>query len=184
MIRVKIDGINSQNKYSGVKEVKVEEPLKKTDKEAIKEQPAAVYEKSEPAKSGHVYDKSTILKLKRESEQAHQSLIRIVEDMLRRQGKTLKLLSDDDIVEVDEIARAEANDLISENGPLGVEAVSQRLVDFAIGISGGDKSKADTLRAAIEKGFKEAERILGELPDISKETYKRTMEKFDEWAKS
>ena len=44
-----------------------------------------------------------------------------------------------------------------------------------------DKSKADSLRAAIEQGFDEAEKILGELPEISKETYKLTMEKFDAW---
>lgn len=29
--------------------------------------------------------------------------------------------------------------------------------------------------------LKETEKILGELPDISKETYKLTMTKFDKW---
>lgn len=153
-------------------------------KEEVKENPAATYEKTEPKKSNNVYDKNTIMKLKRQSEQNHASLIRIVQDMLRRQGKTLDLIGIDDIVEVDETARLEAQALIGPDGELGAEAVSQRLVDFAIAISGGDKSKAETLRGAIEKGFKEAERILGELPEISRETYKLTMEKFDAWAKS
>jgi len=101
--------------------------------------------------------------------------------MLKRQGKTLELLGDNEIIEVDETARLEAQALIGPDGPLGAEAVSQRLVDFAIAISGGDKSKASTLRSSIEQGFKEAEKILGKLPDISKETYKLTMEKFDKW---
>ena len=101
--------------------------------------------------------------------------------MLKRQGKTLNLVKPGDLVEVDEKARLEAQELIGPNGDLGAEAVSQRLVDFAIALSGGDKSKADTLKGAIEKGFKEAEKILGELPDLSKETYKLTMEKFDSW---
>ena len=172
-----------------VAKVETEKPVNETVekeniKEEIKEQPAATYEKSQPKKTGHVYDKNTILKLKRQSEENQASLIRLVEEMLRRQGKTLNLLNPGEIVEVDEQARLEAKELIGPDGPLGAEAVSQRLVDFAIALSGGDKSKAETLRAGIEKGFKEAEKILGELPEISKETYKLTMEKFDAWAKS
>ena len=78
-------------------------------------------------------------------------------------------------------ARLEAHELIWPDGILGVEAVSQRIVDFAIAISGGDKSKLDILRKAIDDGFKAAEKILGELPEISKETYNRIMEKLDAW---
>ena len=103
--------------------------------------------------------------------------------MLKRQGKTLKLVEPDEFIEVDETARLEAQELIGPDGALGVEAVSQRIVDFAIAISGGDKSKLDTLKKAINQGFKEAEKILGELPDISKQTYDRIMEKLDNWEK-
>lgn len=175
---------NIQNTPVQIKSEKNLPEKEKQNKVDIKETPAAVYEKSEAPKKdvGHVYDKDAILKLKRDSEQAHSQLIRIVQDMLKRQGKTLELLGDNEIIEVDETARLEAQALIGPDGPLGAEAVSQRLVDFAIAISGGDKSKASTLRSAIEQGFKEAEKILGELPDISKETYKLTMEKFDKWA--
>lgn len=156
-------------------------PVEKTQvKSEVKETPAAIYEKTEN-KTSHVYDKNTITKLKRDSQEAHAQLIRLVQEMLRRQGKTIDLLGKDDIVEVDETARLEAQELIGPNGSLGAEAVSQRLVDFAIALSGGDKSKADTLKSAIEQGFKEAEKILGELPEISKKTYKLTMEKFDAW---
>jgi CHAT domain-containing protein len=161
---------------------KVETEKSETEKKAeVKETPAAVYEKTETKNTSHVYDKNAIARIKKDSQQAYSHLIRLVEEMLKRQGKTLNLLGDDEIVEVDETARLEAQALIGPDGPLGAEAVSQRLVDFAIAISGGDKSKADTLRSAIEQGFKEAEKILGELPEISKETYKLTMEKFDAW---
>lgn len=181
---MKINNINTVNTNS----INTKENLgdvKKIPEE--KQEQVVVFEKSQDQnldKSKAVYDRDGILKLKRESEAAHQSLIRIVEDLLRRQGKTLKLLSDDDIVEVDETARLEAQELIGEDGPLGAEAVSTRLVDFAIKISGGDKSKAGILKDAIEKGFKEAEKILGELPEISKKTYDLTMEKFDNWVNS
>ena len=179
---MKVESIQANTAIVKTEQVKPEKVT--VEKADVKEQPAAVYEKSEPEKSGHVYDKNTILKLKRDSEQAYSHLIRIVQDMLKRQGKTLDLIGGHDMVEVDETARLEAQALIGPDGALGAEAVSQRLVDFAIALSGGDKSKAETLRGAIEKGFKEAEKILGELPGISKETYKLTMEKFDAWAKS
>ncbi len=163
---------------------KVESEKKAQEKPEAKETPAAVYEKSEPKKDlGHVYDKNTVDRLKRDSQQAHAQLIRIVEEMLKRQGKTLNLLKPDEIVEVDETARLEAQSLIGPDGELGVEKVSQRIVDFAIAISGGDKSKLGTLRKAIDQGFKEAEKMLGGLPDISRETYDRIMEKLDAWEK-
>ena len=164
-------------------EKKIDSKTEAKDTQTAKETPAAVYEKTEQKETSHVYDKNTILKLKRQSQEAHSQLIRLVQEMLKRQGKSLELLGADEIVEVDETARLEAKALIGPDGPLGAEAVSQRLVDFAIAISGGDKSKAETLRSAIEQGFKEAEKILGELPDVSKETYKLTMEKLDAWAK-
>ena len=177
---MKIDNIQNNPPIVKTEHIPVEKEVNK--KTEVKEQPAAVFEKSEPAKAGHVYDKNAILKLKRDSEQANAHLIRIVQDMLRRQGKTLDLIGDNDIIEVDDTVSLEAQALIGPDGDLGAEAVSQRLVDFAIALSGGDKSKAETLRGAIEKGFKEAEKILGELPQISKDTYKLTMEKFDAWA--
>lgn len=154
----------------------------RTEKEDLKEEnPAAVYEKSQSRESSHIYNKNAILKLKRQSELANAQLIRLVEKMLQRQGKTWQALKTGELIEVDETARLEAQELIGPDGDLGAEAVSQRLVDFAIALSGGDKSKAESLRTAIEKGFQEAERILGELPEVSKETYRLTMEKFDAW---
>lgn len=164
-----------------VKPEKVEPEKKTLAKSEAKETPAAVYEKTENKETSHVYDKNTVARLKKDSQQAHAQLIRLVEELLKRQGKTLSTLGDDDIIEVDETARLEAQQLIGPDGPLGAEAVSQRLVDFAIAISGGDKSKAETLKSSIEQGFKEAEKILGGLPQISKDTYKLTMEKFDAW---
>lgn len=172
---------NVQPTPAMVKPEKVE-PGKKADmKVEVKETPAAVYEKAETKETSHVYDKNTVARLRRDSQQANAQLIRLVEEMLKRQGKTLSMLGDDEVIKVDETARLEAQQLIGPDGELGAEAVSQRLVDFAIALSGGDKSKAETLKSAIEQGFNEAEKILGGLPQISKDTYKLTMEKFDAW---
>lgn len=160
---------------------KIEKEVKPDVSKSNGKEAAAVYEKSQAEDKGHIYDKGTIDQLKRDSEKAYSHLRQLVESLLQRQGKTLKLIDPDEIIKVDDAARAEANELIGENGPLGVEATSDRIVKFAKAISGGDKSKLDTLKKAIDQGFKEAEKILGKLPEISQKTYDRIMEKLGEW---
>ncbi|HAF59802.1 MAG TPA: hypothetical protein DCK81_01465, partial [Clostridiales bacterium UBA9856] len=84
-------------------------------------------------------------------------------------------------VSIDDIEQAKL--AISEDGEFGVKAVSDKLVNFAISISGGDKSKYEELRAAIEEGFAAAKEALGGyLPDICIETYHETMRKLEAWA--
>lgn len=64
----------------------------------------------------------------------------------------------------------------------GVDAVATRILDFAKSLAGGDDSKIDMLRSAVEKGFKEAEKAWGgQLPGISQRTYDKIMQGFDEW---
>ena len=73
--------------------------------------------------------------------------------------------------------------MISEDGPFGVKAVSDRIVDFAIAVSGNDTSKLGELKAAIDKGFEKARDAFGgTLPDICNRTYDEAMRKLDEWA--
>ncbi len=71
--------------------------------------------------------------------------------------------------------------LIGDDPQWGIEATANRLVDFAKALSGDDPSKADALIDAVEKGFKQAEKILGGLPEVSKKTLERTRELFAEW---
>lgn len=170
-----IGPVNNIQNQENLEKKQVDNANKETSK------PAAVYEKSKAEDKGHVYDKVTIDQLKRDSEKAYATLRQIVNDLLRRQGKSLDILQDDDVVKVDETARLEAKELIGENGPLGVEATSDRIVNFAKAISGGDKSKLAELKKAIDAGFKEVEGMLGELPEISRKTYDRIMEKLDAW---
>ena len=177
---MKIDGIKPIDIIDRTEKVKQEK--NEVKKEKSKEESAAVYEKSKNRNIGHVYDKNAILRLKAESDKAYDSLRQIVEQLLKRQGKTLGILETKPAIEVDEQARLEAQELIGPDGELGVEKVSQRIVDFAIAASGGDKSKLEEIKTAIDKGFKEAEKALGGLPEISLQTYDRIMEKLDAWA--
>ncbi|NLT14280.1 MAG: enoyl-CoA hydratase/isomerase family protein, partial [Clostridiales bacterium] len=72
---------------------------------------------------------------------------------------------------------------ISQDPEWGVEAVSNRIVEFAKSISGGDPGKLEMLRDAIDKGFASAKNQLGgKLPSVSMDTYDAVMQKLDDWA--
>lgn len=78
------------------------------------------------------------------------------------------------------VAKAKAD--IAEDGYWGAEAVSDRFLEFAIALSGGDRSKSNLLMQAIKDGYKAAEDIWGsELPQLSKDTLALTIEKFEAW---
>ncbi len=77
----------------------------------------------------------------------------------------------------------EANLSISEDGELGIKAVSDRIVNFAIAISDNDPTKLAQLKEAIDKGFAAVEKSFGgKLPDICYKTYDETMKKLDQWS--
>ena len=86
-------------------------------------------------------------------------------------------------LEVDGATRLEAQHAIAEDGYWGVEQTSQRIIQFAISLSGGDTSKLETLKNAILKGFEEAERSWGgALPDICQRTKAAALKGLEEWA--
>lgn len=134
-------------------------------------------------------DQKTIQQLWDESEKAHAQLKQIVTALLKRQGlefQEIKEINPEELKEltVDKIAQEEAQALLEEGGELSAAKVSDRIVEFAKAISGGDKTKYDLLKAAIDNGFEAAGIEFGEeLPEICGETYKLTMEKLDVWAK-
>ena len=134
-------------------------------------------------KSTYSVDSKTIQRLKEESEKSYQQLRELVRRLLEKQGLTFDdLFKSDEDIPIDSETRLEAQAAIGEGGFLSPENVSDRIVSFAKAISGGDKAKIETLKAAIDKGFKEAAKALGgELPEISQKTYNLIMEKLDYW---
>lgn len=128
-------------------------------------------------------DTATIERLKEESNQSHRQLRDMVAQLLERQGLTFKDLDTfGGDIPIDNQTRIEAQAAIDEGGPYSPENTSDRIVDFAKAISGGDKSKLKVLRGAIEKGFEEAAKAFGgKLPEISKETHTLIMDKLDAW---
>lgn len=136
-------------------------------------------------------DETDIAKLKAQADATTQNLRRLVRELILKQNndyKTSDETSSEDVLAGLGITAEDvdaAKEAISENGEFGVQAVSDRLVDFAIAVSGGDKSKLSELVSAIDKGFAQAKEALGgELPSISQQTYDETMRKLNEWAAS
>ncbi len=124
-------------------------------------------------------DEVTMKRLREDSEKNVDALKKVIVELLARQGYSVKRLEDG--FEVDEQARVEAAALIADDGPMGPEAMSNRIVDFAKALAGGDSSKIGMLRGAIEEGFRQAGEMLGGLPEVSKRTYDLVMSKLDAW---
>jgi len=139
--------------------------------------------------TGKKLDAAEIASLKAEAERAMENLRKLVEELILKQSKHYKASAEDASVDLIAELGITAQDVeaarqaVSEDGEFGVKAVSDRLVDFAISISGGDKSKLSELISAIDEGFAAAKDALGgSLPDICRQTYNETMRKLNEWA--
>ncbi|SHO50760.1 hypothetical protein [Desulfopila aestuarii] len=111
----------------------------------------------------------------------------LVINMFKEQGLSLNIPTGNtepgmEEINLEEITPQEAEQLIADDGYFGVEQTSDRIVDFAIGIAGGDPTRIDAIKAGIDKGFSEAKQAFGDwLPDISYNTYDKVMEKLDDW---
>lgn len=144
---------------------------------------AAVYEPSSKI------DRVTLVKQLKADNQAHiDSMKKMAMEMIQGQGNALaqsdqiwKFLADGNFT-VTEAAKKQAKEAISEDGYWGVNQTSDRIVEFAKALSGGDVSKADMLFEAFKKGYAQATKAWGkELPDISSQTYQAVEEKFAAW---
>jgi|GEM_PF-4828698 len=97
----------------------------------------------------------------------------------------MEYIRESGMLEINQATRDEAAALIGENGPFGVKAVSERILEFAKAISGGDTSKIDLLRDAFIAGYNEAATLFGGndmMPEISLKTYDAVIAGFETWA--
>jgi len=172
-------------------------------KQTISNGEAAVYEKSDKTiSSTKTYTKDTLAlsEINKQVETKLASLRAVVENLVSMQSiKTGEAqgLSYDQIIEkydgklkdfyknmeVDDSTRLNAQQEISEDGFWGVKQTSERAIEFAKALSGGDPSKIALLRKSIEEGYKAAEKSWGgELPEICKQTQEATLKGLDDWA--
>jgi hypothetical protein len=107
----------------------------------------------------------------------------LVLNILKDQGVGHQIPVNDQEIDLSQISQEEAQSLIEDDGYFGVEQTSDRIVDFAVGLSGDDTSRLDAIKQGVEQGFQEAlDAFGGWLPDISYATYNTVMEKLDIWA--
>lgn len=127
---------------------------------------------------------SSSLTIQTEDVQDQYNLLRgLVTNILKEQGLDFKVMNGDQEIDISMVSQEEATELIAEDGYFGVDQTSDRIVDFAIGIAGGDPTRLDAIKEGVEKGFNEAlEAFNGWLPDISYDTFEAVMNKLDTWA--
>ncbi|MBE5945117.1 MAG: hypothetical protein E7258_09420 [Lachnospiraceae bacterium] len=193
---MELNGINSTSYTSAAYTATSTKPVSKVEP-AVTEEAAAVYEKSE-ATSSATYtsknpkvDQATIDKLKADAEARYAQLASLVEKLMTKQGESSYIASLGDLMtavkegkfDVSPEAIEQAKKDVAEDGYWGVEQTATRIVDFAKALTGGDPSKIEDMRGAIEDGFGQAAKLWGsDLPEISQNTYDRVNELLDEWA--
>lgn len=149
------------------------------------------YQKSDSAVTSEtgIYSKESIKKTVDEMEkQRTQVLTNMVSEMLGKQSqaKGLSFIKDLNLTPT-QTDISEAQDSISDGGFWSVDSVASRIMDMASLLANGDASKLSTLKDAIVSGFGNAASALGrdsldDMPDITKDTYKEVMKRFDEFS--
>ena len=187
--------VNGVSGYSQIDAYSAYQPVAKaaseTETAAAKtaEDKAAVYEAGEVAVKKYQPNTAVIEMLKADQKAAQDQLMSYVQQAISGQGNAIA--SADDVWQmlasgnftVSEAAKAEAQKSLEEGGYWSVEKTSDRILEMAKALTGGDPDKIEDMRSAFEKGFKEATKTWGrELPEISSQTYDAVMDKFDKWA--
>ena len=154
--------------------------------------PAAVYEPSNRQQAQQFRpDRDAMHRISHQTNMRSQQLSQLVERMFGTQASTFETAISDLRAaieagfEVDPEVVAQAQRDIADDGYFGVEQTSQRILDFARAISGGDPARINLLRDAVERGFEAAERAWGgQLPEISQRTLEAVRQGFAEWEES
>jgi len=189
-----VTGYSQLDAYSAYSTVASKSNTSDTTTNALDSE-AAVYEKSadtsDKVSTAKTYTANTSLveQMKADQEALTNQLLSYVQKSLMGQGNALA--SSDNIWQflasgnytVDELAKEQAQKSLEDGGYWSVEKTSDRIVEFAKALTGGDPSKVESMRSAIEQGFKEATKTWGkDLPDITKDTYDAIQTKLDQWA--
>ena len=180
----------SYNSTSAAKEkTSAEEATTKTTEDT-----GVIYEHStdtntSSTKKTYKPDTALINKLKADADARTSQLRSLVEQMMGKQATTYGNANDiwsflrSGNYTVDPATKAQAQADLAEDGYWGVTQTSDRIIQFATALTGGDPDKIEAMRDAFKKGYAQAEKTWGgSLPEISQKTYDAVMEKFDKLA--
>ena len=89
-------------------------------------------------------------------------------------------------IRLSEADRAQAQELISEDGFFGVKQTTERIMGFAKAMvgEGASEQQIERMRSAVQKGFDQVARMFGgfdKLPEVTRQTHEAIMSAFDEW---
>lgn len=192
-----VNGITSTtNNYDSTSKSKVSEKTaaESTSTKNTAEETGVVYEPStkvveKSTKKTYTPDTNLINKLKADADARTAQLRSLVEQMMGKQANAYGQANDiwqflrEGNYTVDPATKAQAQADIAEDGYWGVEQTSNRIIQFATALTGGNPDMIEEMRDAFIKGFKQAEKMWGgELPEISQKTYDAVMEKFNKLA--
>lgn len=106
----------------------------------------------------------------------------MIEETISSQVKTLALIKGVSVsgLNLNEATITEAKSLIRPDGLYGVIVMSTQIVKFAKESAGGDAEKLSDIINQIKKNFSEVKNTLGDLPDITEETYEMIIKKLEE----
>ena len=187
--------INTYDAYQTSQSASAKAAEETTSQSGKSEDSGVVYEPSNDtaakgaSKKTYTQNTELVNKMKQDAANRAQQLQDIVQKLLTQQGKTYnnandiwRTLAGGDF-QVDAATKAQAQADIAEDGYWGVKQTSERILDFATALTGGDPDKIEEMREAFKKGYKMAEKTWGgELPEISRQTYDAVMAGFDKMA--
>ena len=132
---------------------------------------------------------AAIDRLWKETNHAAGAIRKLVASMLGKDdasGQSFWAIRAGGSFKLSEADRAEAQQMVGENGFFGVKQTSDRIMSFAKALvgEGASEEKIGKMRAAVQKGFDDVARMFGgfdKLPDVTKDTYKSIMKSFDDW---
>lgn len=125
-------------------------------------------------------------------ESVKAELRKIIEDTIIDQSKSYEIIKKFESSKMTDILKTNSGGIRNETslgnekallllqGQLGIKESSERILYFVRNASNGDKEKLSNLAKEINKSFKELEKLLGDLPEISKKTYKKIMEELNQ----
>lgn len=162
-----------------------------TDSGVVYEPSAEAATQTTTPKKTYTPNTELLAKLKADADARTAQLRSLVQQLMLKQGNAYgqandmwKFLASGEYT-VDPATKLQAQKDIAEDGYWGVEQTSDRIIDFATALTGGDPDKIEDMREAFKKGYKQAEETWGgKLPEISQRTYDAVMEKFDKLAEA
>lgn len=142
---------------------------------------------SSATRTGYAPDMETIERLRSDSEQRMVNLVRKMLGQQIEKADAAALISKESVLNAIQEGKFTQEDIeqaqkdTADDGYWGVEQTSDRFVQYATALTGGDPDKLDAMIEAFEKGYAEAEKQWGgELPELAQRTREATLKKFQD----